>query len=137
MDDQKLRDTANLALDRYKSISGKLLGWLIVYGVSIAALFITQAATFSNFTTRTKLFVLIPAFLGVALQLFLVLVLKYINLITFKAHFPEEPLAMDSKWHKCAKWLAEAFGIDIVFDIITVVAYGVATTVLISSLVAE
>ena len=121
------RDTAKLALDRYKTLSEKICGWLIIYGVSIAALFVTQSDTFSELTTTRRLFILVPAFIGVGLQLLLIISIKYCNLITFKAHFPEEPLRMDSKAHVWAKWWAEAYWIDIVVDLLTIVAYVVAS----------
>lgn len=124
------RDTAKLALDHYTKLSEKIRGWLIIYGISISALFITQAAMFSKLAMSMKLFILVPAFLGVALQLLLVISIKYCNLITYKAHFPEEPLTMDSKAHIWAKWWAEAFWIDIVVDVVTIVAYVISTFVL-------
>ena len=124
------RETAKLALDHYTKLSEKIRGWLIIYGISIAALFITQAAMFSKLATSMKLFILGPAFLGVALQILLVISIKYCNLITYKAYFPEEPLAMDSKAHIWAKWWAEAFWIDIVVDVVTIVAYVISTFVL-------
>ena len=128
------RDTAKLALDHYMKLSEKIRGWLIIYGVSVAALFITQAVMFSKLATSIKLFILVPAFLGVTLQLLLVISIKYCNLITYKAHFPEEPLAMDSKAHMWAKWWAEAFWIDVVVDVVTIVAYVISTFVLVFAL---
>ena len=106
---QALKDAVieKRVLERYLSLSEKVAWWLIAYGVGIAVLFVTQAATLANISYQTKQFVLLPTFAAVLLQLILVLTIKYQNLIVYKAYSKEEPLTKESRWYKVANWWSQ------------------------------
>lgn len=126
----KDRTTEERALERYKSLSERIRVWLIVYGVSIAVLFITQAATLSHIDSSTKLFVLVPSFVAVMMQLILAVSIKYQNLVVYKAYSEDEPLTKQHRIYKVANWWSQAIWIDILVDVLTVICYIVATVVL-------
>ncbi len=118
---------------RYESLSEKTRKWLIVYGVGIAALFITQANVLAPISLAEKLWILIPALLAALLQLVLDLTIKFANLIIYKAHLRTDRLSKKRCSYQLARWWTQIFMIDIIIDVITVVLYIVATSVLVSA----
>ena len=65
LDETKKTEIAKLALERYGTLSTSICTWLIAYGVSLAALFITQSSAFAGFSPRARLLAIVPAFFGV------------------------------------------------------------------------
>lgn len=131
MTDTNNNKFAELALARYTDICERIRAWLIIYGVSVPALFITQATELSNVSTKIKLLVLIPSFTGALIQLALVISVKYSNLYMFKGLHELEPLSKTTLRYRWADWWAQAVWIDIVVDVLTVIAYMGATGILI------
>jgi len=110
----------------YSDYTKTLRTWLVAYGVGGPVLFVTQDMIAKPVIESGKAFWIVCLFLvGVAAQVFIALVNKYVNWYLYNKADPTQP--RNENVHRRVDWLSERIGLDVSMDIISIVAFGWAT----------
>ena len=116
--------------DQYWKHSTALRNWFVVYGVGALALVVTHNSLFSQITIKK---ILIGSIIvGIALQILLALLNKIVHWYVFWGKNIKQ--FQNTRCYRVCEWASKKFEIDIVMDILTIIAYGVACAAFIRSL---
>ena len=112
--------------DGYAQFSGVLRTWLIAYGIGGPVLFLTQSRLSDKLSeTGQARFVAILFLLGVFLQV--IVALLYKGAMWYLYVGEEDAEIQKMKRYKISSWLAEAFWLEIFFDLASIALFTWAT----------
>jgi hypothetical protein len=123
-----------LALERYKELDAKLRQWLILFGVGLATLFVTQSNILHGISRNCALWIIGLSLAPAWLQLMHLILLKYTNLTIYRATSPDENLDVTSRQYKVADAWASLIWPDFILDLLSGISYLLATFLLILAL---
>ncbi len=110
----------------YGEFARNLRTWFIAYGVGAPALFIAQPELLSAVVASGSGRLLASLFLsGVAVQILVAIMYKGAMWYLYMGELDASVKA--KKRYKVADWLSEAFWLELLFDLVTLVLFGVAT----------
>lgn len=111
----------------YSDYSKILRAWFVAYGIGGPVLFLTQDKIADLLIRSGKSDFVVYSFLvGVALQVIIALVNKWVNWYLYFTHINLEKY--EHKWtYKIIDWISERFWIDVIADLGSIVAFGLAT----------
>lgn len=122
--------------EQYWRYCSSLRNWFVAYGIGGCVLFISDnAQIFQKLSINTKVTVVISFIIGVAAQVILAFLNKWIHWCIYGGE--EDDDFRQGRWYKYAKILSLRFEIDLVVDLITFVAFAVATVSLILGLLGQ
>jgi hypothetical protein len=110
----------------YTEYSKILRTWLVAYGIGGPVLFLTQSEISNKIIESGQARTIVYLFLlGVFFQIIISLINKCVN---WYLYCHADPKTRKREWgYKIADWVSERFCIDILCDIGSIVAFGVAT----------
>lgn len=112
--------------EQYWRHCSALRNWFVAYGVGGAVLLLTdRAQIFQQIKLGTKQFIVIAFAIGIIVQILLAFTNKIIHWYIYLGK--EDPDFALKRRYKASAYLAECFGIDIIADLISFFAFGVAT----------
>jgi len=119
--------------EQYWRYCSSLRNWFVVYGIGGCILFLSdKARVFQGLTSTKKTIIVIFFLVGVIAQIVLAFFNKGIHWYIYWGK--EKVEFQETKRYKVADYLSSVFEIDLAVDIITFVAFVVATVVLIVEL---
>jgi hypothetical protein len=127
---------AALALQRYVTLDEKATAWFVLYGVGIAALFVSQAEFFAAIELSLKLRVLWPSLTVPLLRVVWSLILKYQNFVAYRVLHPGETVGDKSlKLYRFTERSTLTW-IGVFVDLLSVVGYIWVTFALVDAVAA-
>lgn len=115
--------------EQYWRYCSSLRNWFVAYGIGGCVLFISdKAQIFQKLSINVKATVVISFIIGVAAQVILAFLNKWIHWCIYRGEDDED--FSKGRWCKYAESLSSCFLIDLVIDLITFFAFGVATVAL-------
>lgn len=125
---------ASGSYDTYLEYNKILRTWFVAFCVGGPALLLTHERLTIQLTSASNLRCVLGMFLvGVGLQVFGAFLNKVANWHVHRAYTSDEEL-LDRRTYRIAEWVAEQFWIDIVVDIVTIVAFGWAALLMLAAL---
>jgi len=122
--------------EQYWRYCSSLRNWFVAYGIGGCVLFMSdKAQIFQTLSLNTKATVIISFIIGVAAQVILAFINKWIHWCVYWGE--EDSNFRCSRWNKYAEALSSCFIIDLVVDLITLIAFAVATITLIIGLLMQ
>lgn len=108
---------------RYASV---LRNWLVAFGVGGCILFVSdKAKIFQDVCHHKKVWIIASFMIGVIAQIVLALINKWTQWSLYRG---EEKTAYQKTWmYKIADQISEKFWIDVLADLVTVIAFAIAT----------
>lgn len=127
--DKPERSGNKIYFEQYWRYCSSLRNWFVAYGIGGCVLFLSdKARMFGQVSPKSKVVILIAFIIGVVSQI----VLAFINkIIHWYIYWGSEDEEFAKTWrYKVSGYLSECFWIDILADVITFFAFGVATVML-------
>ena len=114
----------------YEEYAKVLRAWLVAYGVGGPILFLTNDSIYTKISTSNISKLTIYAFfVGVALQIFIAILNKYMN---WYLHYGENnQIIKSSISYKICYWVSDQVWIDILCDLGAIALFGYATLTII------
>ncbi|MBW8042467.1 MAG: hypothetical protein FVQ85_21075 [Planctomycetes bacterium] len=110
----------------YWSYCSALRNWFVVFGVGGCILFVSdKAAIFKEFNKPIKIAIVISFISGVALQILLAMLNKWIHWYIYWGE--ENQDFQESRLYQIAERVSTWFWIDVSIDLLTIIAFGIAT----------
>lgn len=110
--------------EHYTEYARTLRTWLVAYGVGGPVLFITQRGIYQELAAMGSL--IVTCFLaGAGFQVSLSLLNKWTNWYLYAG--AEQSTPQNGKPYRFAKWINKWPSIDIAFDVLSILAFGIAT----------
>jgi len=120
------QDSGSGYFDGYVSFSGVLRSWLIAYGIGAPVLFITQADVTRKLADSGQALTVALLFLsGVFLQVIVALLYKGAMWYLYVGEV--EPVKKKTKRYAISDWLSEAYWLELLFDLASIVFFLIAT----------
>lgn len=118
--------------EQYWRYCSSLRNWFVAYGIGGCILFLSdKAALFQKMALKQKRAVVIAFFIGVIAQVLLAGLNKCIH---WNIYWGKEDQGFSKTWrYKFSIFLSTKFCIDVVVDLITFGAFGIATAILVIS----
>ncbi len=110
----------------YADYAKTLRTWLVAYGVGGPVLFLTQSDISKKIAESGQARLIICLFLvGVASQIFISFLNKWTNWYLYA--YPNSEKRTHRIMYNIADWISERFWFDIIFDVVSIVTFGLAT----------
>jgi len=125
--------------DIYWRYCSALRNWFVAFGIGGCILFVSdKAKIFQDVSQPTKIWIVGSFVAGVALQILLALINKWTHWYVYHGKEEEEKKGekdfQETRRYKYAYWLSNVFGIDVLVDFLTIIAFSIATALVFKTL---
>jgi len=125
------RDSAVSLYKVYEEHSRTFRTWMVAYGIGSPAVMLTNESLARAFTASPAARLIVILFLiGVIAQVCLSFINKTIMWINYNAAQLDIQYGDSRRWHaveRAANWLSDRYSIDFIVDLISIVAFALAT----------